>query len=79
MEETPPKSSNRNGDGNWRSRKILLSAGMFVLSFTVSTISLFIDKMTAEQWINFNEFLIPIILGLYGVMNVSEKKLPGGK
>ena len=72
MEETRTEIS-RNGNGNWKSRKAILTVAAFILPFTVSTICLFIKKMTAGQWIGFNEFLIPVILGLYSAANIGEK------
>ena len=67
------ENANKN-HGSWKSRKARLAAASFGAPFIVSSVAfLILDKMSASEWINFNQFLIPMVLGIYGLANVSQK------
>ena len=69
------ESANKN-HGSWKSRKARLAAAAFGAPFIVSSVAfLILDKMSASEWINFNQFLIPMVLSIYGIADVVEKKV----
>lgn len=78
-EETGKKPKNehiKKDNGNWKSRKAQMAAVAFVAPFIVSSLAfLVLNKMSSLEWISFNQFLIPIVLSIYGLANVGEKKI----
>lgn len=55
-----------------------IALGAIIGPFAVSTIMVFAGKMTAAEWISFNQFLIPIVTGIsLGASAYIKGKSPG--
>lgn len=63
-----------NSDG-FKSRKFLVAAIGSLLVDATATVAWFMDKMTTDQWINLNQWLLPAVLAVFSVANVAEKSL----
>ena len=59
----------------WLSRKTIMSLLIWISSFSVATIALFLNVFTADHWVNLVEFLTVSVLGLHNVSNITEKVL----
>ena len=71
--QAPPKV-----DG-MKSRKFILTVSSLSTSWITATVALFIDKMDAGQWIGFNQWVLPMVLGIYAAGNVMERKVLSAK
>ncbi len=56
-----------------KSRKFLLTGIGSLLIEVVASVAFFIDKMDSSQWINFNQWLWPLTLGIFCGTTVWEK------
>lgn len=71
--QNPPPGDSH---GDWASRKAMMTLGSLVAPFlAASTGWLVLGKMTADQWMAFCQWEIPIVLLVYAGANVAEKVL----
>ncbi|MBI2448870.1 hypothetical protein HYV49_01090 [Candidatus Pacearchaeota archaeon] len=54
-------------------RKAILAIGTFLMPFIVSSIALFVNRLTGEQWIDLIQWLVPSVLMIYNISNVTQK------
>lgn len=69
---SPPANPGKDGV---KSRKFILTLVSLTVSWSTATLAMFLDKMDSGTWVNFNQFVIPLILGVYSAANVAEKRM----
>lgn len=57
----------------FRSRKFIVTAVLSITVEAIASISLFVNKMDADQWIGFNQWLCPLMLAIFCGSTVWEK------
>ena len=61
------------GDG-FKSRKFIATMETLAISWTTATVAWMVfDKMDAETWVSFNQWVLPLTLASYKAANVIEK------
>ena len=61
------------GDG-FKSRKFIGTMVTLGVTWTTATVAwLVFEKMEAASWLQFNQWVVPILLATYGTGNVAEK------
>lgn len=59
----------------WQSRKVQLTIATMAIIETISTAAwLVLDKLESAQWVSLNQWLVPLLMGVYSVANVMEKR-----
>jgi hypothetical protein len=60
-------------DDGLKSRKFIMASVSLVAPWATATFAwLVLGKLEAAQWVSFNMYLIPLALGIYGVLNVAD-------
>jgi hypothetical protein len=57
------------------SKKFITASVGTLFTMTVACIALFTGKLTAEQWTGFNQWLWPMVLGVYSAADLVDKKV----
>lgn len=66
--------STKNKHDGVRSRKFLTTIVTLTVTWLTATVGWMSGKMDAHTWVSFNQFVIPLVLGVYSAANVMEKK-----